>query len=132
MAKTREEAMVECDRELAEARGRVRPSEAKAEQAEARAAAAEARENANEGRGREETKREETWGKWGSWGRGVTEGKEETGDQSRVVVVKGVKGDDDEMGVWRRRAGEAEGRLQAIAEERETERAEVERNVGAI
>ena len=62
----------------------------------------------------------------------MTQGKKETGDQSRVAVVKGVKGDDNEMGVWRRRAGEAEGRLQAMAEEEETERPEVERKVGAI
>ena len=130
MAKTREEAMMEGDRELAEARGWVRPSEAKAEQAEARAAAAEARAYANEGRSREETKKEGAWGKWGTCGWGVTEGKAATGDQSRMVVVKGVKGDDAETGVWRKRAEQAEGRLQAIAEERETERAEVERKAG--
>ena len=108
MATAREEANVDGDREMADARGRVRSAEANAEQAKVRAAASEVRENANEGRGREETKKEGAWGKWGTWGWDVTEGKDETWDQSRVAVVKGVKGDGDEMGVWRRRAGEAE------------------------
>ena len=36
------------------------------------------------------------------------------------------------MGGWRRRAEEAEGRLQAMEEEREKEKAEVERKLGAI
>ena len=58
VAKAREETRVEGDREMAQARGRVRSAEAKAEQAEARAAAAEAKEKANEGRGGEETKKQ--------------------------------------------------------------------------
>ena len=98
------------------------------EAGEARLGQEEARRGVEEATGQLTAKA----GKWGTWGWGVTEGKGETGDQSKVAVVKGVKGDDDEMGVWRRRAGEAESRLQEIAEERETERAAVERKVGAI
>ena len=50
----------------------------------------------------------------------------------RLFAVEGIKGGDEEMGGWRRRAEEAEGRLQAMEEEREKEKAEVERKLGAI